>query len=84
MLDLPSGQRNGQTHDNIFKIVSNGKLVEIKVKLFRGTNKRFKSLVILSDITKINEFNKNKYREKFKNMLLSSVAHNLKTPLNGI
>jgi len=40
-------------------------------------------MFLFVDITKVKEREKEKLETKFKNIFLSSVSHNLKTPLNS-
>ena len=39
-------------------------------------------MVIISDITAIKQYQKTKQSEKMKTMYFSSIAHDLKTPIN--
>jgi len=41
-------------------------------------------LIIVIDITKLRKFEKHKALERFKNIYFTSIAHDLKTPINTI
>lgn len=41
-------------------------------------------MFLFIDITQVQEFEKQKLEAKFKNIFLSSMSHNLKTPLNSL
>ena len=47
-------------------------------------NSRIVQLFLFIDITKVQESEKQKLEIKFKNIFLSSMSHNLKTPLNSL
>ena len=63
--------------------MSNKKRIKLQSLIFEGNFKEY-ALVTVSDITELQNFEKQKLVEKFKTLYLQSLAHDLRTPLNTI
>lgn len=65
---------------------SNNKKIHLAVSLIRTHfNKSTPSIVVtMKDITKVQDLEERKAELKFKNLLVYSVSHEVKTPLNGL
>lgn len=65
-------------------MVSSKKTIEMEVKLISYKNQPESALILITDITKVKEFEKRKQTDRFKTIYFASVAHDLRTPINAI
>lgn len=69
---------------NKYKIKNNKKIVDIQVSIYSEKNNDDLALVIISDITKMKKYEKQKQIDKLKTVYFASIAHDLRTPINSI
>lgn len=67
-----------------YKIISNGKLIELEVKIIKYKNQPETALILITNITNVKKLEKQKQTNKFKTIYFASVAHDLRTPINSI
>jgi|APCry1669190288_1035285.scaffolds.fasta_scaffold81367_1 signal transduction histidine kinase len=66
-----------------YKILNSNKMINIQCSVFEGSHKIY-GLISVSDVTNLQKFEKQRVAVKFKTMYLSTIAHDLRTPLNTI
>jgi K+-sensing histidine kinase KdpD len=81
-----AGSNGANSNPNIkkFKVMKNKRSIEIEVKLISYKNQPESALILITDTTKIREYEKNKQTDRFKSIYFASVAHDLRTPINAV
>eukprot|EP00347_Sterkiella_histriomuscorum_P022073 403331778 len=67
-----------------YKVLSNGKLIELEVKLIKYKDQPETALILITNITNVKKYEKSKQLNKFKTIYFASVAHDLRTPINSV
>ena len=68
---------------NHYKILHNKKTISIKAKVLHQVGNKI-ALVLFMDITKLKKFEKERQSSRFKTIYFTSMAHDLRTPINSV